>query len=158
MTDLEEVTQRLDALKSCPTPDIHTHFSPALRRFRFIPRVERRACADAFFQWANDRAGDAPLKLGCAVFLQGLARFLDEELQPSLQFLTRERAVFAESDDREGLGLCAMLIPCPHTTRSPSLPERLAKRGWSTCIRRAAVGVHENLPEAFLLCGGRPEL
>jgi predicted alpha/beta superfamily hydrolase/tetratricopeptide (TPR) repeat protein len=116
MTDLEEVTQRLDALKNCPAPDIHTHFSPALRRFRFIPRPGRRACADAFFQWANDHAADAPLKLGCAVFLQGMDRFIAEELQASLPLLTRARAVFVERDDREGLGLCAMLIGATYRT------------------------------------------
>jgi len=116
MTDLEDVTQRLDALKGCSGPDIHAHFSPALRRFRFIPRAERRACADAFFQWANARAGDAPIMRGYAVLLQAMDRFINEEHQASLQLLTQARAVFVERDDREGLGLCAMLIGAIYRT------------------------------------------
>jgi tetratricopeptide (TPR) repeat protein len=109
MTDLEAVTQRLDALKGCPAPDIHTHLHAALRQFRFIPRAERRACANAFARWATDHATDAPLLRAYAVFLQGMDRFIAEEHQASLQLLTQARAVFAERDESEGLGLCAML-------------------------------------------------
>ena len=116
MTDLEDVTQRLDALKGCPVPEVHTHFSAALRRFRFIPGAERRACADAFFQWATERAGDATLLRAYAMFLQGMDRFISEEHQASLQLLTQARLTFAERDDREGLGLSAMLIGAVYRT------------------------------------------
>src|SRR4051794_3202163 len=109
MTDLEDVTQRLEALKRSSRSDIPRHFSPALRRFRFIPGAERRACAEAFFAWANDEVAE-PVKLGYAVFLQGLDRFIAEELRDALALLTRARAIFTEHDERDGLGLCAMLI------------------------------------------------
>ena len=47
MTDLEDLTQRLDALKGCPAPEFHPRFAAVLRRFRYIPgrgasRVRRR--------------------------------------------------------------------------------------------------------------------
>jgi len=63
MTDLDAVTQQLDAGKSCAASDIHAHFSPALRRFRFIARAERRACADAFADCAAAAGGSPELKL-----------------------------------------------------------------------------------------------
>ena len=116
MTDLEEVTKRLNAIKRCAAPDVHTHFSVALPRFRFIPAAERRACAEAFARWSSDHASDAPLKYGCAIFLQGLDRFMREELQSSLQLMIQARATFAEQDDREGLGLCAMAIGAIYRT------------------------------------------
>jgi tetratricopeptide (TPR) repeat protein len=115
MTDLDEVAQRLDAFKTCPASDVHTQFSPALRRFRFIPRAERRACADAFVDWANASA-DAPVKRGYALFLQGMDRFIAEELYDSLQLLMRARGIFVERDERDGLGLCAMLIGAIYRT------------------------------------------
>jgi tetratricopeptide (TPR) repeat protein len=110
MTDLEDLTQRLDALKGCPAAEFHPRFSAVLRRFRYIRGAERRACADAFFRWADAHATGAPLTRAYAVFLQGMDRFIGEELQASLQLLTEARGVFAERDDREGLGLSAMLI------------------------------------------------
>ena len=116
MTDLEEVTQRLEAIKGCPAPAFHAHFSAALRRFRFVPAAERRACADAFFQWATGCAGDAALLPAYAMFLQGIDRFMNEEHQASLQLLTRARLAFAERDDSEGLGLSAMLIGAIYRT------------------------------------------
>jgi tetratricopeptide (TPR) repeat protein len=114
MTDLDDVTQRLDALKTCPASDIHAHFSPALRRFRFIPRAERRACAEAFFEWAT--SSGSSVITAYAVFLLGLDHFLAEELHESLRLLTRARAAFAEDDERDGLGLCSMLIGAIYRT------------------------------------------
>jgi tetratricopeptide (TPR) repeat protein len=116
MTDLEDLTQRLDALKGCPAPKFHAQFYAALRRFRFIPGAERRACTDAFLRWADDHAGAAPRMRAYAVFLQGMDRFIGEELQASLHLLTEARAGFAERDDREGLGLCGMLIGAIYRT------------------------------------------
>ncbi len=116
MTDLEEVTQRLEAIKGSPAPAFHAHFSAALRRFRFVPAAERRACADAFYRWATERAGDAALLPAYAMFLQAVDRFISEEHQASLQLLTRARLAFAERDDREGLGLSAMLIGAIYRT------------------------------------------
>ncbi|MFI5302200.1 MAG: hypothetical protein ACHREM_29265, partial [Polyangiales bacterium] len=100
MTDLEDVTRHLDALKGSPPSAVfHEHFSAALRQFRFIPAARRRACADAFLKWSNERAPGAPLTRAYAVFLQGMDRFISEELQSSLALLTEARAVFAEADD-----------------------------------------------------------
>ncbi len=110
MTDLEVVTQRLDAIKGCPAPEFHAHFSAALRQFRFIPRAERRACADAFHAWASDGAPDAPLTKGYATFLLAMDHFINEEHEASLKLLTEARSVFADRSEPEGLGLCAMLI------------------------------------------------
>jgi len=116
MTDLEDLSQHVDALKGCPASEFHAQFSAALRRFRFVPAAERRACTDAFFRWADARAADAPLVHAYAVFLQGMDRFISEELQPSLQLLTEARGIFAERDDREGLGLCGMAIGAIYRT------------------------------------------
>lgn len=115
MTDLEDVTQRLEELKRSSRSDIPTHLSPALRRFRFIPRAERRACADEFFAWANGE-GAEPVLLGYAVFVQGMDRFIAEELRDSLALVTKARAIFAEHNERDGLGLCAMLIGATYRT------------------------------------------
>src|SRR5439155_22459676 len=115
MTDLEDVTQRLEALERSSRSDIPTHLSPALRRFRFMPRAERRACADAFFAWASGGAAE-PVTLGYAVFLQTMDRFIAEELRESLALLTRARAIFTDHDERDGLGLCAMLIGAIYRT------------------------------------------
>jgi len=108
MTDLEQVTQHLDALKSCAASDIHVHLSPALRRFRFIPPAGRRACAGAFAEWATASGASAVVQ-AYAVLLEGLDRFMAEELHESLALLTRARTVFAEQEERDGIGLCAML-------------------------------------------------
>lgn len=117
MTDLEDVERHLDALKrSPPSGAFHEHYSAALSRFRFIAPAERRACADAFAKWSHERAPGAPLTHAYAVFLQGMDRFISEEFQSSLELLTEARAVFAEADDREGLGLCAMLIGAVYRT------------------------------------------
>jgi tetratricopeptide (TPR) repeat protein len=115
MTELDDVTQHLTALRNSPPSEFHTHFSRALRRFRFLPRAERRALADGFFQWA-DEASDARFARPYAVLLQSMDRFIAEELHASLQLLTQARAAFAERDDPEGLGLSAMLIGAVYRT------------------------------------------
>ena len=116
MTDLEEVTSRLDAVEHCLASDFHLHFSAALRRFRFVPAAERRATAEAFFGWADARAAEAPLLRAFALFLRGMDRFVAEDLHASLRLLTEARTVFAERDEREGRGLCAMLIGAIYRT------------------------------------------
>lgn len=113
---LEQVTRHVDALKSCAPQDIHTHFAGALRTLRFIPAAERRACADAFFAWADSPANSSPVKRACARLLQGVDRFISEEHEASLQFLTEARAGFTELGDSEGKGLCAMLIGAVYRT------------------------------------------
>ena len=110
MTDFEVVAEHLQALQTCAAGDAHGHFYPALRHFRFVPRTQRRATADRFVQWASDTTGLPRAKLGMALFLQALDRFMNEENHPALQLLGQARATFAECDDAEGLGLCAMLI------------------------------------------------
>jgi tetratricopeptide (TPR) repeat protein len=115
MTSIELVTQRFDSLKQCRSSDIHVHFSPALRHFRFVPRADRRACADAFYSWAEGE-GPGSVTVGYAVFLQAMDRFIAEELHEALRLLTRARAIFAEHDERDGLGLCAMLIGATYRT------------------------------------------
>jgi tetratricopeptide (TPR) repeat protein len=116
MTDLEDVTRHLDAVKTAPASDFHVHFARALRRFRFIPRVDRRASADSFFQWASNAGNDPRDLRPYAVVLQAMDRFIAEELDTSLQLLTQARAVFAERDDPDGLGLSAMLIGAIYRT------------------------------------------
>ncbi len=110
MNDLEAVTQRLDAIKRCAPADIHAHFEPALRRFRFIPHAERRICAEAFLQWADGALLDAQRMRAYATFLVALDRFISEDFRPALSLLIRARTLMAECHDDPGLGLCAMLI------------------------------------------------
>jgi len=116
VTDLEAVTGSLEALKRCLPSDFHRHFSAALTRFRFVPAAERRATADAFLGWADGRAAEAPRLRAYALFLQGIDRFIAEELQASLALLAEARAAFVERDDPEGRGLCAMLIGAVYRT------------------------------------------
>jgi tetratricopeptide (TPR) repeat protein len=116
MTDLEQFTMHVRELERCPASEIHAHLSPALRHFRLIPRAERRACADAFVQWAEQPGLNAPVKLGIAVFVQGMDRFICEEHQASLQLLSRARTILAEHYDPEGIGLCAMLTGAIYRT------------------------------------------
>jgi len=115
MTDLDDVAQHLTALRNSPPSELHTHFSRALRRFRFIPRPERRELADGFFHSANAATG-AHFARPYAVVLQALDCFMAEELHASLQLVTDARATFAERDDPEGLGLSAMLIGAVYRT------------------------------------------
>jgi len=115
MTDLDDVTQHLTTLQNSPPSELHTHFSRALRRFRFIPRAERRTLADGFFRWADETSG-AQFARPCAVVLQAMDRFIAEELHASLDLLTDARATFADRDDPEGLGLSAMLIGAVYRT------------------------------------------
>src|SRR5690349_21047529 len=107
MTDLEEVTQHLTAVQNSPPSELHTHFSRALRRFRFVARPERRTLAHGFVQWADATAG-AEFARPYGIFLQAMDRSIAEELHASLQLVTEARATFAERDDPEGLGLSAM--------------------------------------------------
>lgn len=110
MTDFEIVAEQLHALQTCAPSEVHAHFSPVLRHIRFVTRTQRRATADRFLQWASDTSDVAPVKLGMAVYLQGMDRFMNEEHHPALQLLTRARSIFAECNDPEGLGLCGMMI------------------------------------------------
>ena len=110
MTDFEIVAEQLRALQTCAPSEVHTHFSPVLRHMRFVTRTERRVTADRFLQWASDTSDVPPVKLGMALFLQGMDRFINEENQPALQLLTRARGVFTDCGDPEGLGLCGMMI------------------------------------------------
>lgn len=115
MTDLEDVTRHLTALQSSPPSELHTHFSRALRQFRFMPRDERRELADRFRRWANE-TDSAEFARPYAVLLQGVDRFMSEELHATLQLVTEARATFVERDDPEGLGLSAMLIGAVYRT------------------------------------------
>ncbi|HEV8449013.1 MAG TPA: tetratricopeptide repeat protein [Gemmatimonadaceae bacterium] len=115
MTDLEEVTQHLAAVRNSSPSELHTHFSRALRRFRFVARDERRALADDFRQWA-DAADGAEFARPYAIFLQGIDQFIAEELHASLQLIIEARAAFSERDDPDGLGLSAMLIGAIYRT------------------------------------------
>ena len=110
VTDLADVTGYLETLKTCSRAEIHTHLPQTLRQFRFIPASERRSLADGFVAWSESGAYREPVMRGYALFVQGMDRFIAEELRESLQLLTRARAIFAEQDEREGLGLCAMMI------------------------------------------------
>jgi tetratricopeptide (TPR) repeat protein len=116
MTDFEVVEEQLRALQICAAGDVHTHFSPVMRHFRFVPRPQRRATSDEFFHWASDAPSLPPVKLAMALFLLGMDRFINEEHQASLQFLAKARTVFADCDDAEGLGLCGMMIGAIYRT------------------------------------------
>ncbi len=116
MNELDAVSARLEALKGCPATEFHAHFAAATRQWRFVPPAARRATADAFQQWADARAGEAPLLRAYALFLRALDRFMSEEHQAALALLSEARVVFAEHDEREGLGLCAMLIGAVYRT------------------------------------------
>jgi tetratricopeptide (TPR) repeat protein len=115
MTDLDDVTQHLTALQNSPPSELHAHFSRALRRFRLIPRPERRKLADGFSQWA-DGTSATQFARPYAVLLQAIDRFIAEELHASLQLVTQSRATFVERDDPEGLGLSAMLVGAIYRT------------------------------------------
>ena len=110
MTDLEDVSRYLETLKGCSRPEIHTHLPQTLRQFRFIAASERRPLADSFSAWTEQAIDRPPVLRGYGLLLQAMDRFIAEELRESLQLLTRARAIFAEHDERDGLGLCAMLI------------------------------------------------
>jgi tetratricopeptide (TPR) repeat protein len=110
VTDLEDVSGYLETLKTCSRPYVHTHLPQTLRQFRFIPRTERRALADAFAAWSESGTEHVPILRGYGLLLQAMDRFIDEELRQSLQLLTQARAIFAQHDERDGLGLVAMLI------------------------------------------------
>ena len=110
MTDLEDVAGYLETLKACSTSEIHTHLPQTLRQFRFVPAPERRPLADSFAAWSENATDHPPVLRGYGLLLQAMDRFIAEELRESLQLLTRARVIFAEHDEREGLGLCAMLI------------------------------------------------
>ncbi|HEY6219699.1 MAG TPA: tetratricopeptide repeat protein, partial [Gemmatimonadaceae bacterium] len=99
-----------EGFKASDRASIATHFSPALRHFRFIPKVERRQCAEALVGWADTHAVHEPVKRGYAMLVQAMDRFINEDLEAALRVLTASRAIFAEHDERDGLGLTAMLI------------------------------------------------
>ncbi|HYV97345.1 MAG TPA: tetratricopeptide repeat protein [Gemmatimonadaceae bacterium] len=116
MTDLELVTREIDALKHCAPPDVQAHLAPALNRFRFIPKAERRVTADAFFEWANAGHGGGGALRGYAMFFQAMDRFVAEELHAALALTTGARAILTEHDARDGVGLCAMLTGAIYRT------------------------------------------
>ena len=110
MTDLSDVAGYLESLKTCSRPEIHTHLPQTLRQFRFIPGAERRPLADGFGAWSETDANRVPVMRGYALFVQAMDRFIAEEFRDSFQLVTQARTIFAEHDEREGLGLCAMMI------------------------------------------------
>ena len=116
MNGLASVTASLDALKTCSAGEIHTHLPVALRDFRFIPRADRRRVADDFAHWTSEAAPPAPILVGYAVFMQALERFMDEDLRPALRLAMQARVAFAEQDERDGLGLSAMLVGAIYRT------------------------------------------
>lgn len=115
MTDLADVTASLDALKRAPG-DIHTYLPALLRQYRFVPRADRRRIADDFARWANGVVPPAPVLVGYAVFTQAMDRFIDEDLRPALQLAMQSHAVFADNDERDGVGLASMLIGATYRT------------------------------------------
>ena len=115
MTDLDDVTASLAALKSGSAADLQARLPTALRQFRFIPRQERRNLADGFTAWA-DKNAPTPVVAAYALFFQAMDRFIDEDLRVALPIVMRARAIFAEYDERDGLGLSAMLIGAIYRT------------------------------------------
>jgi tetratricopeptide (TPR) repeat protein len=115
VTDFDDVTASLAALKKDSTANLQAHLPTALRQFRFIDRTERRELADGFAAWASAGA-PTPVVGGYALFFQAMDRFIDEDLRVSLQLVMRARATFAEHDERDGLGLSAMMIGAIYRT------------------------------------------
>lgn len=116
MTDVEIVAEQLRALRNCAPAQAHAHFAPTVRHFRFVPRPQRHETADRFIEWAFGASDVPPVKLGMALFLQGMDFFINEENQSALQLVTRSRTQFAGCNDSEGLGLCGMMIGAIYRT------------------------------------------
>jgi len=114
MTDLDDVTHHITALKSSPPSEFHTHFSRALRQFRLIPRVERRQIAEDIRGWAE--ISSSPMARPCSLLVQGMDCFMAEELHETLRLVSQARAAFAELDDAGGLGLSAVLTSAVYRT------------------------------------------
>jgi len=108
MTDFDDVARHLTALQNSPPSEVHTHFSRALRQFRFVPHANRVELVDGFHRWAHETTA-AEFARPFAVFLRALDHFMAEELHAALQLMTDARATFVDRDDQEGLGLAATL-------------------------------------------------
>ena len=109
MTDLENVKQSLKALEYCPITSIYTYFSSAVNLFRFLPKAEKKECAQSFYQWARDNAEENPVKFGFAELLLGLNDHLNDEHESALSSFIKARKHFEEKNYPEGVGLCAIL-------------------------------------------------
>ncbi|HEX7938549.1 MAG TPA: tetratricopeptide repeat protein [Gemmatimonadaceae bacterium] len=116
MTDLAEVRQHLEGVKSCAPADVAAHFAPALRAARFLPVADRHAVADEFVAWARDHTWSAPVKFGYAVVLQAMDRFMAEDNEAALPLLTLARTVFSEHRDTDGVALSAMFTGAIYRT------------------------------------------
>jgi tetratricopeptide (TPR) repeat protein len=116
MNALADVTASFDALKNCPTSAIHEHLPAALRQFRFVDRSDRRRIVDDFARWTSEAVPPAPVLVAYALLTQAMDRFMDEDLRPALPLVMQARALFAQHDEREGLGLSAMLVGAIYRT------------------------------------------
>jgi len=116
MSDLTDVTASLETLKRCAPGDIHAYLPAMLRQYRFVPRADRRRIGEDFARWANEVVPPAPVLAGYAAFTQAMDRFMDEDLRPALQIAMQSHSVFAEHDERDGIGLSSMLIGATYRT------------------------------------------
>ena len=110
MTNTEKVGQLLGELKNCPLTDISKYFAPVFNLIRFLSKEDKNECAQTFYQWAHENADREPLKFCYAQFLLALVHFTFEEHDMALQLLIKARKEFEELADKDGQGLCAMLI------------------------------------------------
>jgi tetratricopeptide (TPR) repeat protein len=109
MSDLENAIQSLHEFKSCPVAEMAGCFSKMVELLRYLPNPEKKECAQALYQWADENKELEPFKLAYAELLQGLAYHLCDEHDTALVFSTKARTHFAGQNDRDGMALCAIL-------------------------------------------------
>ena len=112
MSDLEKAIQPLNEFKSCPVAEICNAAFQKLWTLTkgHLPNAEKKECALAFYQWAEENKEREPLKFAYAELLQGLAYHLCDEHDAALVFLAKAREHFAGQNDRDGTALCAIVL------------------------------------------------
>jgi len=110
MSDLENAILSLSEFKSCPLVEIPSCFSKAVDLFRYLPNAEKKECAQALYQWAEENEEREPFKFAYAGLFQGLAYHLCDEHDAALVFLTKAREHFAGQNDGDGMALSAIVL------------------------------------------------
>lgn len=96
--------------------DISKYFAPVINLIRFLCKEDKNVCAQTFYQWAQENADREPVKFAYAQFLLAIVHFTFEEHDSALQLLVKARKEFEELNDKDGQGLCAMLIGASYRT------------------------------------------
>src|SRR5580693_7141781 len=103
MSYLENTMQSLNEFKGCPLAEMASCFSKMVDLLRYLANTEKKECAQALYQWAEENQEREPLKFAYAELLQGLAYHLCDEHETALVFSTKARTHFAGQNDRYGL-------------------------------------------------------